>query len=286
MELLRDEMLKSRKYNPVRTKDYDFPIIEIPLRGEREVGVGEFKLYDTEMKGVFRPDTNKIISTVTEKYTLVPHGKVISNIEEALQDTKYTREVFLTHDGARMFAEYDLLGYDTEITDGDVVRMRLIVKNSYDASHAVSIILEGLRLVCLNGLMGFSSLFSYTRKHVGDFLIGNQIGDIGNNIRRASTIYNDSLIPFWKDMNGKTLNQERGIDIINDTIKAEIIPAKFKDDIQSQWETKVKEYNMWMLYNCYTFTLTHTVKQISYENYINLNRKISHFFRENYAKAA
>ena len=271
------EVKKMKKYTPYQSDAYDFPVTEIPVYGR----LGALEIESEDSKGIVRTDTNKLISVVSNKYKLVPHAQVISAVESELRkDHDFKRTVYMTHDGARVYSEYLLSSMTQEIGDGDSISAKLIARNSYDGSTIMAINLEGLRLLCLNGLMGFGSLFSFGKKHMGEISVTN---NMGQEINSALSTYKDSLIPHWKNLSQKQLSKDKGIDIIKDISLKKVVPEKYEEDVMQQWDTKVNQFNAWLLYNCYTFVLTHLIKKVSYENYINLSKKVSSHFKVRFA---
>ena len=270
--------VKVNPYQPVLTTDYDFPTMECPLVTTKLFATDEQEL-STPMKGIIRLDQKKVIAAVSDKYTLVPHKNVIDLAEKSLERYgSYKKEIYTTHNGARLYGEYKLNDFNDHI-DGDEVGAMLIIRNSYDASSSVSISVQGLRLLCLNGLMGMGTIFSHGKRHVGEIDMSE---DVTSNISNALSDYKDSAIPFWKKLAENKLSKDAGISIIKTAAEDKIIPQKYEDEIVDKWDTEARILNSWILYNCFTFILTHTIKSRSYENYMNVSRKISMYFKERF----
>lgn len=284
---MNEAQIKQNVYQPILTNDYNFPVREVPLYAQWDVETGDstningMEIMKTNtiikpvaMKGIVRADTNKVIATVSDKYTLVPHSNVIDAAERALAGRGgFERKVFTTHDGARLYGEYRMKDLQSDVS-GDKMEAMIIVRNSYDASSSVSIAVQGLRLICLNGMMGMGSMFSFGKKHIGEITFND---DLREDIGIALNRYNDNLIPFWKNLSEKRLSMDYGVDIIKNASEEKIMPKKYEEEVIDKWETEAGQRNAWILLNCFTFVFTHIIKRKSYENYLNLNKKVSEY---------
>jgi len=118
-------------------------------------------------KVIIREDNNNILGVVSSKYGLLKHEDVINAFEQALVGIEHQRMIKLNESGSSMFATFKLDNIKGEVEKGDFVSLQFVVKNSYDGSNALQVILGAFRLVCSNGLIVGKQLFTYSQRHIG-----------------------------------------------------------------------------------------------------------------------
>ena len=161
MNLLEIDKEKIRRSKPY-LGDHTFEFDKIPLV-TKNYGA------PTRMFGITRKDNNEVIACVSDKYALVPHTQVTDLMESYLNDKNigYERKIKLSHEGARMYAEYWTNNIQN-IKSDDGVKTKALVTNSYDGGMSIMVNIMGIRMECLNGMMGYGAVFSHKKKHIGN----------------------------------------------------------------------------------------------------------------------
>lgn len=98
----------------------------------------------------------------------------------------------------------DFFEREFDFGSGDIIKERLIVQNSYDKTRAFSFMLGAWRMVCSNGLYGWSSVgASYHKIHVGDIPVEGLIEGVLSR-------YHENAFDLWRDfaMTPMTLEEE------------------------------------------------------------------------------
>ncbi|GAB5519707.1 MAG: hypothetical protein RhofKO_19580 [Rhodothermales bacterium] len=99
-------------------------------------------------------------------YLLVPNHELKAMAEEVAAASRFSwqpqREFF---DGTRYL--YSLVTSDltAEVTEGDVIRLGLLAKQSYDGTQRAAVEMYAERLVCANGMRVKDGLFSFAFEH-------------------------------------------------------------------------------------------------------------------------
>ena len=267
-----------RRFTPAEVQSVDFPV----QFSDAITRIGG-DLVDTGKLSVVRPDTKKCIAVVSKDYSLIPHQRVVTCAEQVFGDLglNVQKKLFLTHDGARMFAEFGVSGKEIDVDADDRIGMRFLFSNSYDGSSSFRMGIEGLRLICLNGLMGLRELFSFHKKHVGEKFDDMKI--VKEATEKGIEIYQNSMIPFWRKMVSVPISVDDSKLIMGNIVETNTLPGRYQADIQKQWEVVAEaKRNAWIFYNCYTHVLTHVIKQVSYANYLNHSRKVSRYFHDRF----
>ena len=100
----------------------------------------------------YREDTGESLAIVSDRYKIVHNKEVIDRVESCLKLGEFKKQIYCPGNGSRMYAVYDFKEQRAEVTKGDIIGMRITVRNSYDGSSGIPLESGGLRLVCLNGM--------------------------------------------------------------------------------------------------------------------------------------
>lgn len=102
-----------------------------------------------------------------KKQSLVENVRLVEAFESALDrlGIKFERSITVTHGGARMKADYRLVGIQTESLLHSPCDTILSISNSYDGTLKLTLSLQVLVLLCLNGLEGFADAVALQKKH-------------------------------------------------------------------------------------------------------------------------
>jgi len=150
---------------------------------------------------------DRVISEVSDRYTLVSNRSVIEPFVDTfgIDSLQSIRQY-----GAGRNYVYELLtGRELEITEGDVVKERIIVRNSYDKSKSFMIIFGAFRLLCLNGLWYGVMQSQYKKIHVGEI----PVSQIVDNVLSS---YNSNNFDLWRDFAKRPMSLEEEHELLQD----------------------------------------------------------------------
>lgn len=205
-------------------------------------------------KAVVRQDTGDVLGIVSDKYQLLEHKDVIQGFREALKDIEHSEKITMKKNGAQMFAEYRLSSIQVEVKPNDIVGLRLIVKNSYDGSNSLQIILGAFRLVCSNGMIIGKRFFTYSQRHIGSET-GIKVEKLSANISKMTEQFKDTL-PSFQEMSRQQVVTEK--DQMFDT-KLVKLPQYLLDSALIVYEQS-DDRTRWGYYNALTSAITHDIK--------------------------
>lgn len=231
---------------------HDFPVSLAPIYiapGDKIPG----------KKAVLRGDNNHVLGVVSDNYTLLPHGDVIEAFRAALSTYDFEERIQVAKGGAHLFATYKLNAIKVEVRPDDIVSLQFVVKNSYDGSATLQIMLGAYRLVCSNGMVVGKQFFNFSQKHVGGNTdikaeaiqerIGNLIGQF------------EKVLPRLQEMSRTAaLAPEQGDIFTKDQIKG--IPVYLLALAKEEY-ARAEDYTLWGVYNALTWAITHGMKKES-----------------------
>lgn len=97
------------------------------------------------------------VSVVSSKYLVVENQEVVDTMDKALRSSGLDLgEAWcdVRFDGVRTLFNYNVPSVEIKVPQvGDIVRLRLQVRNSYDAGWSFTLTLASMRLACLNGMV-------------------------------------------------------------------------------------------------------------------------------------
>lgn len=234
---------------------YNFPVELTPLMTENKVVVPK-KL------AVVRTDTDEPIGVVSNKYQLVKHGDVVDSFRGALKKIKHTETIKVARNGAQLFATYKLDQEKVEVRKGDIVSLQFIVKNSYDGSNALQIMLGAYRLVCENGMVLGKNFFFYSHKH-----IGQNNNDVPELIEKLTTQFKTTL-PVMQQMAKDKITTPVEKLFAREKVK---LPVYLLDEAKVAYEND-KDFTRWGFYNALTNAITHKSKRDGAQTALNYGR--------------
>jgi hypothetical protein len=249
-------------------KAWEFTAEKIPVRNSYGCPAGS--------PGILIPDHYQIrktaefghenLGTCGKQYEIVQHKDIITTVESALDDMGlkgFKRNVrLLGENGSRMVATYTFREEITkDIKQGDSVGFRLEARNSYDGKWRYHMVGGGLRLICLNGMVGMDreSQVGWSGKHTTSLAM-----DVAREeIQKLIKLF-EKDVSKMQNMAEKTFSHVQGLHLL------EHLTAKLQSDakkdstlfknLASIWEAPSYELdgspsgtrNLWQSYNCAT----------------------------------
>jgi hypothetical protein len=139
-----------------RTSDWDFPV------AQEELLTNEGR--KTGILAVVRQDTGDYLGQY-RKQSLLPNKELVDTFESSLKSEgiSFDRKISVMGNGSRFTASYEL-GNKISVL-GEAHSPVMHINNSYDGLRKVSLNLGIERLICLNGMTGFSKDFELNKRH-------------------------------------------------------------------------------------------------------------------------
>jgi len=224
-----------------------------------------------------REDTGDIMGWTTDRYGLVNHRDIVGFADNAFADRgiEVNRKVYVTENGAKCRAVYDLIGseYQAEVPQvGDIMGYRLTAQNSLDRSLRMAYSLGLKRLACLNGMTTTESEVEMTKKHslnvnLNEVLSPKALDTALAKMKQSLTVYGR--------LSQSEVSQEQGIIILQNLANAKVFSEKVRESIAQVWNGQPeglgrggdadKSRNLYNLNNAVTEHLTYEVADTRFE---------------------
>lgn len=152
--------------------------------------------------------TGQRISEVSEGYTLIDNKRLLMPFVEHF-GAGSLREIRTYGSGKFLYVTFDT-GRTFEMGQGDTIRERLAIMNSYNKTRAFSFALSAWRKICANGLHGWSSLgVDFHKIHVGDIPVESMIEGVLNR-------YHENAFDLWRNFVDTPMTLEEQVALAND----------------------------------------------------------------------
>lgn len=245
--------------------EYNFPVALMPIETKVKVPEGITLNVDVpKYRAVVRTDTNKPLGVVSNRYELLKHDDVITGFRRALSGMDVAEKISVQNDGAKLFAHYRLNAERVEVKEGDMVALQFVVKNSYDGSNALQIMLGAYRLVCDNGMVIGKQFYTYSQKHIGS---GVDVGQLSERVGAMVSAFKDTL-PTLQAMTQR--NNLMTVEELFDYNKL-IMPNYLADQARTEY-IREGDTSVWGYYNALTYAITHGMKKQNSEAAINFGK--------------
>jgi hypothetical protein len=124
-------------------------------------------------RAIVREDTGQAIAVVSDRYSLVPHARILDVIEQAIQPLDVgpvPRGIYVDRLGARMRALFKFPALASPVLGRDEVCPCLQVRNTYDGSARIAVHIGAFRFVCTNLAVGGGGVFAggFVSIHAGE----------------------------------------------------------------------------------------------------------------------
>jgi hypothetical protein len=254
----------------VQANRYDFPVSLKPVFTEEGIEV-------PKVRAVFREDMKKPIATVSDRYHLMEHKTVVNEARKFVSlFGEPTARFHMGKDGAVLVGTYDYKEVTKEVKKGDVVGLRVIIENSYNASKSISYKVGALRLVCLNGMVGCEDIFSMRFRHAK-----------GTNVVFPEKDQIDHAFSFavkgWADYAKLDLESSDYTRLAQKGVQDGLVPASWYED-NYYMQSNEGEQSAWGLYNAMTHYVTHKSKAQEVGKVRKLGR-IDQWFNDTFNRA-
>lgn len=153
----------------VRGHAADFPVALRPVYYAED---GSYEPVPKRL-AVVRKDNGKAIAVVSDRYTLVPHQRILDVVEEAIASLAagpVPRGIYVDRQGARLRAIFKFPALARPVFEGDQICPCLKIQNTYDGTSRIAIHIGAFRFVCTNLAVGGGGVFAggFMSIHAGE----------------------------------------------------------------------------------------------------------------------
>lgn len=216
-------------------------------------------------RAVVRTDTMDTLGIVSEDYGLVEHGKVIDSLREAGHEYGVAEKISVTNNGANLFYQMIFPKVEMEVKKGDIIKMMMIARNSYNAMKSLSIIFGAFRLVCENGMVIGTQFIQFAYRHIGNVGGMNDsfmIDEYKDTYKAYIKLFGERM-PQITQMARLPLQSNEGL-----FDKKQVqLPEYLIQEAKTSFETE-HDHTVWGYYNSLTHAITHKMRKDSPENKI------------------
>ena len=214
-------------------------------------------------KAIVNPVTSHTYYVATDSYKLIPHEKVIEQVESAIVEVpeygQVRREIRLFNDGARMKATYRFIDVDYQIDRGDIVHPEIYVFNSYDQSLRLKILFGAFAVICSNGLVIGEEIFQMSKKHTKNL----DIGSIHIGLVKGMEHFSDR-IELWKSWVDRVLRPDEYEQVIKDLDLGKKEQEHLEDVVEVRSnlrldDLKVRTTTLWIFFQLVMQFITHNI---------------------------
>jgi hypothetical protein len=178
----------------------DFPISLRPLH---YAGAGEVMAPVPGRFAVVREDTSRPIAIVSDRYSLIPHQRILDAVENAIEPLDVglvPKGIYVDRQGARMRALLKFPALAEPVSDGNEICPCVKLENTYDGTSRISIHIGAFRFVCTNLAVGGGGVFAggFVSIHAGDIPIGEVVEQLSRYLQGFAAIV--ELYRFWSEV--------------------------------------------------------------------------------------
>lgn len=244
---------------------HDFEVALQPITTLNPVAGGDDTIKGR--KAVIRQDNGVCLGILSDNYTLLKHADVIDAFRKALAAYDFEEKIQLAKDGAQLFATYKLNAIKIEVRKDDLVSLQFVVKNSYDGSSTLQIMLGAYRLVCSNGMIVGKNFFNFSQKHVGGSS-DIKVEALQERIFKLIENFNN-VLPRLQEMSRTDLFDGDAQDITPEDIKGVFSKDRVKGmpayllEVAREEFTRAEDWSVWGYYNALTYAISHAMKKES-----------------------
>lgn len=197
----------------------------------------------TGVYGLRRMDTGDLLGTVSNRYGITQNKDLVNVAEQGFRQaglTKWKTNVNLVRNGARTFITYDFTDEAAKamlkvkgVSKEDIMGLRMTLVNSFDGSIKRAIRLGLLRLVCTNGMVGFTEEFSLEQRHTsGNVDINTEV--VFKAILTAKNSF-QSVVSRYQQLANVDLPHMLGESLLNYMAQKSIVGVRMVEKVGQIW---------------------------------------------------
>lgn len=239
-----------------RVDEYEFPVYE-------QDAVTENGLVIPNARAIVRGDTDEVVGLVKSAYKVLTHADALNPILEAFEKTgeKVHKNVSLTQNGARMYANLTFPEHQRSAGGGDNYWPGITVTNSLDGTRKYMTEMEILRLVCTNGMR--------LPHRIAGFSIGHhKNAEWDDQVHRVLELFEQpeqfEFITAWNQIAGPNKrNEEIVLDEIEKVIESDgcIFPKRYTENVKDYYQNHEDGFTVWNFYSAFNSVVEHDIKR-------------------------
>lgn len=181
----------------------DFPVTLQPVFHD---GPNGRKAIPTR-RAIVREDRGEAIAVVSNRYTLVPHARILDLVEQAIHPLDVgpvPRGIYVDRQGARMRAVFKFPALASPVLGRDEICPCLQVRNTYDGSARIAVHIGAFRFVCTNLAVGGGGVFAggFVSIHAGEIPLDKMADQLAEYLTRFDQIV--GLYRHWSERRPET----------------------------------------------------------------------------------
>jgi hypothetical protein len=204
-------------------------------------------------RAIVREDTGLAIAVVSDRYTLVPHRRILDLVERAVEPMDVgpiPRGIYVDRQGARMRALYKFPALAHPVSGNDTICPCLQVRNTYDGTSRIAVHIGAFRFVCTNLAVGGGGAFAggFLSVHAGEIPIermGEQLSDYLTHFEQIVELYR-----FWSE---SIMKPEHLVSMFERSLKGS--PARLRQELDGS-----DPHTVFDAYNVMTNFATHRMR--------------------------
>ncbi len=198
------------------------------------------------------------LGTYANGEKILPNLQLVRIFEEALQSMGLTWKRTIFCDGFTFRARY-VLSVVVQTPDNRPVNLTVEIQNSYNGALKVAAIIQALRLICANGMMGLSEVFGLSKRHSAQLDASGIAQTMASKVEEESA----SMAQLFETMARRAITRDQGRFIIrNLSGKSAKMPARLAREIETAFNANSSPGSddiattLWGLYQAGTFVLS------------------------------
>lgn len=223
---------------------------------------------------VVREDTGRTLSVVSDRYTLIPHQRILDVVEEAIRPLDVgpvPRGVYVDRQGARMRALFKFPALAQPVLHNDDICPCLKIQNTYDGTSRIAVHIGAFRFVCTNLAVGGGGVFAggFMAIHAGEIPIEEVSEQLSSYLSAFAKIV--EMYRSWAEQ-----RLEGGVlpDLF-ERMPKRVAEALRREIVESQPRSVYEAYNLATRY------ATHQMR--SFRTAFDLLERINHNFQKHFS---
>lgn len=222
---------------------------------------------------VVRGDTGDTLAVISDRYTLVPHQRILDLVQEAiapLDVEPVPRGIYVDRKGARMRAIFKFPALSQPIREQDVICPCLKIQNTYDGTSRIAVHIGAFRFVCTNLAVGGGGVFAggFMSVHAGAIRLEEVGAQLASYLKEF-----DAIVAIYRSWAETPVSRETILAVL------EVLPARAREYVSGEFG-RVEPRTVFAAYNAATFYATHQAR--SFRGAFDLLAGINRTFQERF----
>ena len=249
----------------------DFPVVLRPVYYD----TGETLEEVPKRLAVVREDTGEALAVVSNRYSLIPHQRLLDLVSEAtkhLDVGPVPRGIYVDSKGARMRAlfKFPALAQAIHSTGQDQICPCIKIQNTYDTTSRIMVHIGAFRFVCTNLAVGGGGIFAggFMSVHSGEIPIDKIAEQLGSYLTDFGRI-----VETYRRWEAEELSWERMGKVLDE------LPTRAAKRI----ERRVTDNRVNSVFNAYNAATNHATHQMrSARSAFDLLERINKLFQQHF----